>query len=1136
MHKPHRYVKREEENAFYTDNRAFLAVKEAIGRNNSVLIVGEPGCGKTSLMHSVGHDLYHDDYIVIEISKFAEIEQDTDPESKKLYLWDNAFGIFNFDISFTDAMEHYQDIDLLLNDKYSKLIMTCRTSVYKKIEKFNFSFVVQKIDISDPSLSLNATQKRGLFRHVCSQNDIEVVNELVELVGCCDNQAFPLMCALYADFVELQGENAKSFFQNPIQTFLGFLDNLQEESPLTYMCLACVVLESRISYPLDESYFSEKLEMALKASKQQDKNSKDFIAEFSRIVRETCWLQKRDNVCTFKHTYIYEIVAYHYGKDHIDNILLRLGCNFIAEKVSVVNGTNAELYIHVENEKLSERLFADIQDMEYLDVFTNPCWKAESFCTVFKRVMKSNTDSNFFQLFFKEKPEKPYTLNYRIDVSKKFAKNYTFLKSNDFEWFRQKLLEERIEKVIGSRIHFEGRVKAISWVFGYGIDQLLPLSAMNEKCFKSLADSDHIRLLILAIFSKNEECLKIALNFVSPQNVNKTCLLETESVESESQFFNKHRKFTPLTAACYRGFSEAIKQLVEKGSDVNLKDENGNLSLVLLCRFGMTSDCKYLVEKGAMIHCSSGQGFTPLIAAVKNGNIDLVKFLITKSVDVNQCTADKKSPLHYAVKTGVLDLVELLTKNGSNVNATDRNRRSPLYVVSQNGFMEIARYLIYSNADINQCDIKQKSPLYCASKRGHLNIVKLLLNKGADVNISTKQNRTCLYRAAKRGHFAICESLIQKNANVDKTDKEGYSPLYWASKRGHIEIVKLLLENEASPNCKTDKKQTALHTAAKAGHIDIIRCLLESKCAVNSEDKRKRTALYCASKRGHTEVVKCLIEHGADINKTTKNMKSALFRAAKRNLTDVLQILIAAGANVNLANGNGESPLYFAAKRGHLDVVDHLLRANADVNSACKLNQTALYWASQGGYYSIAKRLVDNGADVHCKADRGKSALYCASKRGCLQIVTLLVNKGADVNIRNVKNQTPLFRACKRNYVKVSEYLIKQRADVNSRDTSEQTPLLWAAENGHFYIVQLLCDNGCDVNAFNRQRKTSLYCAAKNGHTEIVEYLLRRGADMEIKDKYDRSPKDMAERMGHTNIVEILRQFTNPLYLQQVTQ
>lgn len=1116
---------------FYPDTRVFKFVRDAITKNQYVLIHGEAGCGKTALMNHVAWSLQQNDYDVKTITKFSEIDPDSCLESKILYIFDDAFGTFNYDISFINTLEHYSDIKILLRRKHSKLIMTSRSSVYRKLEKFNFSAIFYVIDLNDSAFSYNDYEKKGIFRNKCGMRLAEHLDKAMN----CKHHSFPLLCAIFSNFPELQ-KSLHHFFTNPERTFLHFLDTLQNTKILTYYSLVFLVLNGQIKCPIACEKNNNVMKILLLLIPACSHHLKMFfsiegcVKKIEKELEETRWF-KKDNydIYTFRHMFFYEIVAYHFGKNNINTILTCMGENFIAEKVLLRGKYSTGFTIPVDIEKLQERLLADIRDFKKLNVFTNACWGNPLFCHVFQQTLKKSTELNIEELFWGSNCAELVTDTYmykQTKITEKEMKAHIPLKYNDAEWFRQRLLEDRLEMIIENRTMIKRKIKAISWVIGYGIFRILPDILWKKKDDKKVKYGseidgvEEIRLLTLAILSENVDCFDIIFDYVDHKNINSNCMSKSGLYPAR---YNKHRKFTPLTMACYNGFSIAIRKLVEEGAVVDLKDQNGSMPLVLACRFGSLLDCEYLVNNYATLNCTNKNGETPLIAAVMSRNIDIVKFLLDNNAATDQCTSRGKSPLYYAAKMGCSDIVKLLIDNEASVNICNKAGKSPLYWTAQNGFLSIAKILIDNKADVNKCDSKRKSPLYCASKGGHFQITKLLMQKGANVNITTYHNKTSLYRAAKRGYTDICKVLIEKHANVNKTDWKGCTPLYWASKRGHCDIVIVLLKNGAFTNNKNDQEKAALHCAAQAGSVNIAEPLVGNGANINIEDVRRRTPLYFASKRGHVKMVRYLIKCGSSIDTPTVRSKSALFRAAKRNHVDVLKELILNKADVNLPDENGESPLYFASKRGHLEVVRILLKAEANVNSSCDNKQTALYWASQGRYSAIAALLVEHGADIHRKADCDKTSLYCASKRGCLNIVKLLVEKGADVDCRNFKNQTPLLRACKRNHLKVVKYLLDHGADVNLKDVNGETPLLWAAENGHFDVVKMLCEKNCYINDSNVEQQTPVYRAAKYGHIEIVKHLLLNGADKTIADKYGRSPVEMAERMEHMDIVQILR-------------
>lgn len=185
-----------------------------------------------------------------------------------------------------------------------------------------------------------------------------------------------------------------SYIVNPNKTFLYLLDTLQNTKLLTYCSLVFLALNGRIRCPLDyvkNTNINKKLTLVKQACTQHcdEKFSFENLVEENEIlVKNARWFQKGDcDMYSFRHTSVYEIVAYHFGKNNKNALLACIGYKYITEKVPLVNEMNEEyqtgLTVPVDIETLQERLLADIRDMKNFDVFTNACWENLSFCNTF---------------------------------------------------------------------------------------------------------------------------------------------------------------------------------------------------------------------------------------------------------------------------------------------------------------------------------------------------------------------------------------------------------------------------------------------------------------------------------------------------------------------------------------------------------------------------------------------------------------------------------------------------------------------------------------------------------------------------------------------------------------------------------
>jgi len=74
----------------------------------------------------------------------------------------------------------------------------------------------------------------------------------------------------------------------------------------------------------------------------------------------------------------------------------------------------------------------------------------------------------------------------------------------------------------------------------------------------------------------------------------------------------------------------AVKEIVEKGVDVNADLMNGRMALHYAADYGHADVLEYLLSKGAKIDLPDKHGITAILAAIYEGHEDCVKLLVDK--------------------------------------------------------------------------------------------------------------------------------------------------------------------------------------------------------------------------------------------------------------------------------------------------------------------------------------------------------------------------------------------------------------------------------------------------------------------------------------------------------------------------
>jgi ankyrin repeat protein len=145
-----------------------------------------------------------------------------------------------------------------------------------------------------------------------------------------------------------------------------------------------------------------------------------------------------------------------------------------------------------------------------------------------------------------------------------------------------------------------------------------------------------------------------------------------------------------------------IALLLEKGAEINARDEDGGTALIAAAGYGLLGIVEMLLQEGADIEARNNYGSTPLLVAA--------------------CDCAE------ATMPDTLDVVKVLLQKGANINARDRRGDTALMVASGGGVIktEIVKLLIEKGADLKIKNNRGETALMVAKKSNVPDVVRLL--------------------------------------------------------------------------------------------------------------------------------------------------------------------------------------------------------------------------------------------------------------------------------------------------------------------------------------------------------------------------------------------------------------------------
>ncbi|KIH93625.1 hypothetical protein SPBR_04134 [Sporothrix brasiliensis 5110] len=412
----------------------------------------------------------------------------------------------------------------------------------------------------------------------------------------------------------------------------------------------------------------------------------------------------------------------------------------------------------------------------------------------------------------------------------------------------------------------------------------------------------------------------------------------------------------PLCHAAMAGNVPQLTSLLNKGANINGRNENGHTALICAIIAGQSDAIQYLLKAGA--DCSvcdaGGKHRPPLFHAIDAENRAAASLLLKYGAAANQsdgygqpyfvhlvtgdtapawlelllaCGADpcaKDGPGRPVVLLALQkrkkhedreDVVRLLLRFGAKPDASDADGTPLVHVCVQQKRDELVHELLAAGADPNACDASGVSLLETAVKRNDRALVKTLLERRADPNTRDLYGQHLVVNVLRDNTLsaadreAMAELLLQHGALGNTNDVYGVSALEHAMApflegtptasvgETELRIPDLLLKQGANSNQRLDKvsgEPTLLTYAIDHAQLALATMALRHGANANLVDKQGRTPLTLAVQKENVDVVVLLLQHGAIVNQPVQNLPLDVATAVGND--EIIQLLKAHGA------------------------------------------------------------------------------------------------------------------------------------------------------------------------------------------------------------------------------------------------
>ncbi|NXA42596.1 RN5A ribonuclease, partial [Eudromia elegans] len=292
----------------------------------------------------------------------------------------------------------------------------------------------------------------------------------------------------------------------------------------------------------------------------------------------------------------------------------------------------------------------------------------------------------------------------------------------------------------------------------------------------------------------------------------------------------------------------ALRQEMASSSPSTIKQEELDAKLHAAVKNNEMENVKELLEKGANVNSRAESGWTPLQSAVHTDE-DMALFLLEKGADLHARKDNGGTAFIEAGMEGSVRLLDLFLAHGSDINEHDDNGFTAFMEAAWYGREEALRFLYSQGADVNMGRIVGEE--------------KRKLNKGG---------ATALMDACKEGYLSVVKALVQDmNADLNTCDNQDRNALIHALKKNShkkpetsVSIGLFLLGCGIDVKSRDENGKTALILAAEVESLDLVKALLErGEIDIDDADNEGNTALVVAVTNNNCSIAELLCEKGA---------------------------------------------------------------------------------------------------------------------------------------------------------------------------------------------------------------------------------------------------------------------------------
>ena len=555
-----------------------------------------------------------------------------------------------------------------------------------------------------------------------------------------------------------------------------------------------------------------------------------------------------------------------------------------------------------------------------------------------------------------------------------------------------------------------------------------------------------------------------------------------------------------------------IQKYIEKGIDINKKDEKGRSILFILSAKRKIDAIRILLKNNININIEDRYGRTVLDEAALRSDGIMIRFFLDNGFDINRKNSMGRTILQDVALEGDYKIFQILMNNRPDFNIKDSYGKTVLFDAVEGQNINIIKDVVNNVDSLNILDENYQTALFKAVLKDNIEIAKLLIVHGINVNFLDKDGQNVLFNTILQGskNIPIIELLMKKDINMNIVDNNNKNVL-----------DELLYVHDLQKNTSKELEGKYKLITPEKEYLPLALMFINNGLDIDKIHEDGKTTLQIEIENKNFANVEFLVNCGADLNVVDENDKNIIYKEILKGYSNyqMIDFLVSKGASLEAKDLDEKT------------IFDDIIEIIAITKGFKKVNPVLAAFIKENEKYDVLlKKILTYRPNIEAQRLDGKNILFDLVTYNDFETLKMIINYGVNLNIKDKRGSTPLMYMVEEGlkikdkkerefFIERLVYFLKYRVSVDIQDVDGRTVLHKAVIANDLTVVEKLLTKKADLTITDIHGRTALHHTQWHGNYKIARWLVAAGADMNQLDNSGFTLLNYAAIFGHVRLV-----------------